>query len=179
VWFFTRRDTVSNTNQNSNQLSAVNSGNQNQVNGLANTNSSNANTPSNQNSATVALVDYSDTANHFSLSYPSTWNKSTSVTGSGADKISSLTLNDPKHADISVSISVMGDTLEGQVKNSISVSAETTETVNGQAAQRLTGGSAKDGSPVTIMIFKKAGTLYSLRGSGQDYESIVKSFEIK
>jgi hypothetical protein len=90
-----------------------------------------------------------------------------------------MIINDPKHTDVSVSISVMDVSLEGQVKNSISISTKTAETINGQPAQRLTGGSAKDGSPVTIVLFKKNGSLYSLRGSGQEYESVVNSFEVQ
>lgn len=178
IWYFNRPETAENTNQNSNQVSAVNSANQNQTNGQANVNTSNINIQTNQNSA-VTLQKYSDKEYHFSLSYPSTWKKSTSVTGSGTDKIFSMIITDPKHTDVSVSISVMDGSLEGQVKNSISITTEKSETINSQSAQRLTGGSAKDGSTVTIVLFKKNGTLYSLRGSGQEYESVVNSFEVQ
>ncbi|MFH1207374.1 MAG: PsbP-related protein [Patescibacteria group bacterium] len=177
IWIITRTETLD-ENRDLNQASAINNSNQNQANELINFNSNNTNALPNQNTAT-ALQEYSNTEYGFSLSYPSAWAKTTSVTGSGADKIFSLILNDPNHTDNSVSVSVMDDSLEGQVKNSISVSTDTAEVVNGQTAERLTGGSAKDGSLVTLVLFKQDGKLYSLRGSGQDYESIVKSFEMK
>ncbi len=178
AWYYTRPDPATNANQNSNQSAAINSNVKTEVNSQENANSSDINTISNQNSGTVSQ-NYNNSEYGFSLTYSAGWKRASSVTGSGKDKIYSLVLSDPANPTSTVTISVMDDSLEGQVKNSISVTSEKNITVNGLSAQKLTGGSAKDGSPVTIVLLNKGASLFSLRGNGQDYENIVNSFELK
>ncbi|MFA5052379.1 MAG: PsbP-related protein [Patescibacteria group bacterium] len=125
-----------------------------------------------------AVQKYTNTEYTFSVEYPTGWDKVTSITGAGANKIFSIQLSDPVSPSINVSISVMAESFESQVRDSISISSEQSITVNGQSGQELTGGSAKDGSTVTIVMMIKDGLLYSVRGTGQEFENIVNSLEL-
>jgi len=110
---------------------------------------------------------YSNTDYGFKVEYPEDWQVKTSHTGEGSNEISSVNLSS---GDKNVDISIMADSFEGIVRNSISITKESKLEVN--------GGSAKDGSLVNMVIIKKQGQLYSIRGIGPDFEEILGSFEI-
>jgi len=118
---------------------------------------------------------YSNTDYGFKVEYPEDWQVKTSHTGEGSNEISYVNLSS---GDKNVDISIMADSFEGIVRNSISITKESKLEVNGLEAVRLEGGSAKDGSLVNMVIIKKQGQLYSIRGIGPDFEEILGSFEI-
>lgn len=171
IWYLNRPSTSSNqpntvvnqTTSNINTSASVNSG--------TNTKTATSNSESD-------VQRYTNDTYAFSLSYPVGWDTTTSTTGAGEEQIFSAQFSDPASPASSISVSVMSDTLEGLVRNSIDISGEETITVHGVTGQRLSGGSAKDGSPVDIVILKKGGRLYSVRGTGQEFENIVNSLEL-
>jgi len=72
----------------------------------------------------------------------------------------------------------MSDEMEGLVRNSISITSESEVEVNGTAAKKLEGGSLKDGSPFTMILIKERDQLYSIEGTGQEFDQVVNCFQL-
>lgn len=119
-----------------------------------------------------SLKTYKNSDYNFQIQYPVSWEIKETSTGEGEDKIFSISLGD------SASLSIMSDSMEGIVKNSISINSEKEMKINGLESTKLEGGSAKDGSLVNIILIKKEGKLYTLRGYGQEFEQMVDSFKL-
>jgi len=123
----------------------------------------------------TSLEIYENSIHNFKVNYPKSWQATMSSTGEGESEIFSLSLvgegND-------IGISVMSEDMEGIVRNSISVNKESKIEVNGVSAQKLEGGSMKDGSSVTMVLIKGQDRLYSIEGTGQEFNQIVSYFEL-
>lgn len=119
------------------------------------------------------LTIYSSEENGFEVSYTQDWDIATSSSGEGDSLISTVTLSAD---DEVVDIIVADQSMEGIIRNSISVDSETEVTVSGQSAQRLEGGDLKDGSPLTMIIIVSGGKIFSIKGSGTGPDSIVEHF---
>lgn len=104
---------------------------------------------------------YTDEEFPFRLQYPGGWTASRNASGAGENRIVNLAFKDGSDG---VSVVIVDKALEGVVRESLSVTNETTVTMNGLSAQRLRGASAKDGSSLDLLIFTKDGTLYVLNG---------------
>lgn len=62
------------------------------------------------------------------------------------------------------SITVMPESYESMVINSIGSIAEEEVVLGGKTAKKVTGASAKDGSPISFILLKNAGQLYQFQG---------------
>lgn len=62
------------------------------------------------------------------------------------------------------SITVMPESYESMVINSIGSIAEEEVVLGGKTATKVTGASAKDGSPISFILLKNAGQLYQFQG---------------
>ncbi|XOU94502.1 MAG: hypothetical protein ACNFW9_00365 [Candidatus Kerfeldbacteria bacterium] len=124
---------------------------------------------------TIKKVEYKDDNYNFKTNYSEDWKSENEITGEGENVISSVTFT--KGIE-SVSISVMAQSMEGVVKNSINIDKETNIKVNSQDAVRIDGGSSKDGSDITMILLKNNDNLYVFQGIGQEFEDIVRYFEI-
>jgi len=153
--------------------------NQEAENSNTSLNSGSSNTLANQVNSNliedVLFETYINSDYGFSIEYPADWQYEASSTSSGSNEIFSLGLSYNKQA---VGLSVMSDEMEGLLRNSISVEKESTLEINGVAATKLEGSSAKDGSLINIIIIKKENKLYSLRGIGSNFNEIVASFKL-
>lgn len=118
---------------------------------------------------------YENTDYGFKIEYPEDWQAEIFQTGEGINEIFSLNLSSSGN---NVDISVMDDSFEGIVRNSISVTKESKVEINGLAAVRLDGSSAKDGSSISMVIIKNQGRLFSFSGIGQDLNDIVDTFKV-
>lgn len=125
---------------------------------------------------TLELEEYRDDAYGFELSYTDDWIIGSETTGSGASEIYSVTLDQD---DDSVTINVMDPEMEGLVRSSIASVTETTIKISGIDAIRLDGNSLKDGSPVSILLVEKSGSLYSIQGNGDGFDEIVSGFQFR
>ena len=65
---------------------------------------------------------------------------------------------------------------EGIIRESVSIQKESDITLNGVPATRLDAGSARDGSPKTVVLVKRGTTLISLNGHGQMFEQLLTTF---
>ena len=126
----------------------------------------------NLNTNQVSFEIYKDTDYNFQLEYPADQEIEEISTGEGENKIFTVSFGD------SASISVTSTSMEGIVKNSISIDSEKEITIGGLKAARLEGGSLKDGSDVVMVLLNKDGKLYILQGYGQEFEQIVDSFSL-
>ena len=123
----------------------------------------------------VSLDTYESTVYNFKVDYPKSWQVTISSIGEGETEIFSLSLENESN---SVGISVMSDEMEGLVRNSISITSESEVEVNGTVAKKLEGGSLKDGSPFTMILIKEQDRLYSIEGTGQEFDQIVNYFQL-
>jgi len=119
---------------------------------------------------------YTNNEFDFTFLYPDGWQLNTTRNGQGENEIFSVGISSGTD---SIGLSVMSDSFEGIVRNSISIDQESEVEIGGLAATKLVGGSAKDGSMVNIVYFKDNGMMYSYSGIGSAFDDIVKSFEIK
>ena len=121
------------------------------------------------------MTEYLNTDRNFKTKYLDNWTLKTEVTGDGENEIFAITFS---NVDKLVSISVMSETMEGIVKNSINIDKETNIDINGEVAMRIDGGSSKDGADISMVLLKKDSKLYVLQGVGQEFDDIVSYFEI-
>ncbi|PIY97070.1 MAG: hypothetical protein COY66_01545 [Candidatus Kerfeldbacteria bacterium CG_4_10_14_0_8_um_filter_42_10] len=73
-------------------------------------------------------------------------------------------------------ISVLDETSEGVIRNSVSVVTESAITMAGQTGARLKAESTKDGSEVNLILVKKNGRLYQFQGSDSFLDRMIKDF---
>lgn len=141
------------------------------------TTSSPANTNTTTNTVatvtTTALTDYRDTATGLSIRYPSDWKSSEDASGEGDNAIRNVTFTGTNDA---VTITVVNTSFEGIIRESVSIQKETDITLNGMPATRLDAGSARDGSPKTVVLVKRDKTLISLNGHGEAFEQLLTTF---
>jgi len=129
----------------------------------------------NLNTNVATLKNYKNTSYNFQLDHPSDWSVDETTTGEGENQIFTVSFaKDNK----SVSVSIMAESMEGIVKNSININSEETITINNLKATKLEGGDAKDGSPVSIVLITKNSKLFIIKGNGQEFEELVDSFEL-
>lgn len=122
------------------------------------------------------FINYTNEDYEFSVQYPDNWTVTTDSSGDGPDAIFSASLRGGSEGVI---ISVMPTSLEGVVRNSISVISEIEIDVNGTTAQKLIGTNAKDGSEYTVVLLEHNDKLYSISGGGQILDDVVSYFEIR
>ena len=120
----------------------------------------------------VSLETYNNNDYNFQVQYPADWKIDETLVGEGDSEIFSVGIGE------SSSLSVMSDSMEGIVRNSISINSEKEITLNGLKATRLEGGDLKDGSETSMVLVKKEGRLYVLKGYGQEFEQVVDSFSL-
>lgn len=151
LWYFTKNSKpTTNTTANATSNSAVNTTN-----------------------AAPTLSDYRDTPTGFDIRYPSDWKKTEDTSGEGANAIRNIVFTGASDA---VTITVVAASFEGIIRESISVQQETNITLNDVPATRLDAGSARDGSPKTVVLIKRGTTLISLNGHGPAFEQLLTTF---
>lgn len=138
-------------------------------------NSSSVNQSINSSATAAPSGKYENSDYNFSIEYPNSWQSQTSSTGSGNSEIFSIGFSKESQG---VGISVMSDSMESLVRNSLAIEKESSIDINGLTATKLEGGSAKDGSLVNIVIIINNGQLYSIRGIGPEFDQIVSSFKL-
>lgn len=160
VWYFSSQSPAS-ENENKNENQNVNSSTSLTVNENKNENNNenvNINENQNNNANTNTATGGENLENQESdlgltvIGYDN-------VTKTVNDEITNLDL------DASNSISIMPQSYEGIVKNSISIQTEENIEVDGISGVKLTGGSAKDGSTVSLVIIKTNDQLYHFSGT--------------
>jgi len=122
---------------------------------------------------TVTVSDYRDSQTGFDIRYPSDWKKTEDTSGEGENAIRNITFTGASDA---VTITVVAASFEGIIRESISVQQETAITLNDVPATRLDAGSARDGSPKTVVLVKRGITLISLNGHGPAFERLLTTF---
>ncbi|PIS42418.1 MAG: hypothetical protein COT24_03540 [Candidatus Kerfeldbacteria bacterium CG08_land_8_20_14_0_20_40_16] len=73
-------------------------------------------------------------------------------------------------------ISVLDETSEGVIRNSVSLVTENEISVSGQTGARIKGESTKDGSEVNLILVKNGGWLYQFQGSDSFLDRMIKDF---
>ncbi len=116
-----------------------------------------------------------DTDRTFTFGYPGGCTATASTSGTAETAIYSVKL---EGEGVDAALSVSNVSMEGLIRNSLSVERESEVTISGQPALKIEGSSLKDGSLQTLIILKSGETLYSWRGYGRLFENIVESFEI-
>jgi len=111
----------------------------------------------------------------FRVEYGEGWTLSTNRSGEGDNEIFTTSLDKEEER---VLITVMPSTMEGMIREAMSVNTEESITLSNITAQRIEGTSTKDGSAETVVILTQNGTLYSIRGSGVGFNEIVSEFEL-
>lgn len=119
------------------------------------------------------LSDYRDTPTGFDIRYPSDWKKTEDTSGEGENAIRNITFTGANDA---VTITVVAASFEGIIRESLSVEKETDITLNDVPAKRLEAGSARDGSPKTVILVKRGTTLISFNGHGPAFEQLLTTF---
>lgn len=111
----------------------------------------------------------------FRVQYPQEWFVEESTSGTGSGSIYSVQLRGDSYG---ITISVMPETLESIVRNSISIQQETQIDVRGRTGTRLTGTDAHDGSPYSVVLIRRDETLFAISGGGQMFDEVVNYFEL-
>ncbi|MFH1171848.1 MAG: PsbP-related protein [bacterium] len=139
------------------------------------TNSSTASTNASTANANVdiELTTFRNTEFGFSLQYPATWEQTTNENGTGENRIVNFLF---QNASTGVTLIVLPASMEGIVRESVSVVSETTVTINGIAATRISARTAKDGSPMGLLFFQKDAMLYDLNGPLDLVDDIGSTF---
>lgn len=123
----------------------------------------------------VLYKTYTSETGGFRVQYPQNWFVEETASGDDAESIYSVEFRGESEG---VTISSMPLSLEGVVRNSISVTEEETITVNGVPAQQLTGTDVKDGSSYSVILLTNQDRIFSISGSGQMFDEIVNYFEL-
>lgn len=158
---YNRQSSIIPSNTNSNATANVN------------TNTANINSTNTQ-ASTEAQTLFQNDEFGFSLSYPASWKTEQNENGEGENRIVNFIFG---NTDEGVTLIVLSDSMEGIVRESVSVVSETPVTINGAAATRISARSAKDGSPLGLLFFKKNATLYDLNGPADLVDSIGSTFQ--
>ncbi|MBI4414879.1 MAG: hypothetical protein HY566_01405 [Candidatus Kerfeldbacteria bacterium] len=106
-------------------------------------------------------TQYTDAEFGFSLTHPSDWKVERNSTGEGENRIVNIVMGDGSQG---VTIVIIPVALEGVVRESISITEENETTVNGKQATRIQARTAKDGSPLDLLLFRNGGMLIDLNG---------------
>lgn len=116
--------------------------------------------PANTNISTLTKRYHSDELG-FTLAYPADWQVEQSSSGTGDAQVTNFALG---KATEGVTVTVMPSSLQGIIGESFSLTNEQPVTVNGVAATRAHGTSAKDGSAVDLLFFTRSDKLFLLNG---------------
>lgn len=161
LWYFSNSDTSANSNTNNN----INTASQTETKANINVNL-NTNLNANENINADTAMGGNDEANF-------TDDLGITVTGYDITRTSS---GDVVNLDLGSSnnISVMPTSYNGIIRNSISITNEEAVTVDGVAGTKLTGGSAKDGSPVSFIMVENDDQLYYFKGTDYFLNNLSK-----
>lgn len=147
------------------------------VNGETNANVSltnkNTNTPM---APEVERMTYTDIEFGFMLEFPRTWKTDVSENGEGENRIVNYTFGT---GETGVTLVVLPTSLEGVIRETLSVVSEKEVTINGLAAKKITARSTKDGSPLSLIFFTKGDTLFDLNGPADLVEDIGSTFQLR
>ena len=116
---------------------------------------------------------YEDEEFHFSIRYPSTWDETKNESGTGETRIVNYVFGDGSDG---VTLIVVPDALEGIVRESVSITKEEAVAVNGLAATRAEGRTAKDGSRIDLLLITKDGMVFVLNGTPDLVDRIGGTF---
>lgn len=141
---------------------------------LVNAQAANANQAA-ANTAVASDEEYKNTDLQFIVRHPAGWTVETSRSGSGTEEIFFVGLVGKAER---LNISVLSETMEGLVRNSLTIDSEKSLTIDGVPATKLIGKSLKDGSPYSVVLVKRAGRLYSISGTGSAFEQIQDNFQL-
>lgn len=122
-----------------------------------------------QPSMSETTTSYTDTEFGFSLTYPSDWKVERNSTGEGENRIVNIVMGDGSKG---ITIVVIPVALEGVVRESVSITAESEITINGKQATRIQARTAKDGSSIDLLLFRSRGMLIDLNGPADLVEQI-------
>ncbi|MBI5037274.1 MAG: hypothetical protein HZC01_00995 [Candidatus Kerfeldbacteria bacterium] len=111
----------------------------------------------------------------FRIQYPQEWFVEVTSSGASTDNVYSVQFRGESEGAI---ISVMPPSLESVVRGSLTITSETTISVNGWSGQRLVATSASNGSEGYTVIIDAGEHLYVISGGGQTFDEIVDYFEL-
>lgn len=127
----------------------------------------------NGNAAAEAKTTFEDPEFGFALAYPSAWNRSRDENGSGDERVVNYVFGTNKEG---VTLVIVPTAMEGIIRESFSIKNETTVTINGAQARRASGTTAKDGSPITLLFFRKDATVFVLNGPAAQIDAVGAAF---
>lgn len=137
----------------------------------------NATNIGNVQSATVdSTTSYTDTEFGFFLKHPSGWKVERNSTGEGENRIVNIVMGDGSQG---VTLVVVPLELEGIVRESISIISENEMTINDKQATRIHALTAKDGSPIDLLLFRSRGMLIDLNGPADLVTSIGQTIVLE
>lgn len=110
----------------------------------------------------------------FQLQHPSAWSMTADNSGTGEFAITNYVFSD---GTVGVTLTVVPASLEGIIRESVSVTSEESLTVGGVPAEKLVGKQAKDGSNIALIIFKNSDTVFSFSGTPQLVSEIAQTFQ--
>lgn len=118
---------------------------------------------------TTTLVTYTDPELAFSFQRAAAFTVTRDVTGTGEERIVGLAVNDGKRG---ITITIMDTKNAGIVSEAFSPRDARTVTLNGVAATRAIGSSAKDGSRVDLLTFVRGSNSFILNGPADLVDAI-------
>lgn len=132
------------------------------------------NVDSNDAVLTEDRTTYRNSEFGFQLQHPSTWSMTADSSGAGEFAITNYVFSD---GTVGVTLTVVPASLEGIIRESVSVTSEESLTLGGVPAEKLTGKQAKDGSNITLIIVKNSDTVFSFSGTPQLVSEIAQTFQ--
>lgn len=152
---------------NTNSLSSQN------VNTGTNTNVAEEESTNTNTAPLEQTTEYRNTEFGFSLEYPSSWKTDTNENGEGENRIVNFIFGSN---ETGVTLIALPASMEGVVRESVSIVSEKKATINGIAATTIAARSSKDGSPVSLIFFSKGATLFDLNGPADLVERVGSTF---
>lgn len=116
----------------------------------------------------------SDTFN-FSIAYPAEWQVQQSSSGTGEAQVTNFTFGNGTEG---ATMTIMPGSLTGIIQESFSLTNERPVTINGIAATRAQGTSAKDGSAVDLLFFTRSDMLFLLNGKADVIDRISPTLQL-